>query len=305
MGKALTKIKNAICTYNSAEGITEVHEIMNAFWHAMQEKEKVYVLTKTIAQKYNEYVILDDGEGHAVFPLFTDIQELLPVKAAIEKDIRLNACIMDLDYVLRFLVEGELCDGIVINPASLNFNMPNPFYEDILDFQPASHITLIHADITDLYTDAIVSPTDEFLSGTGDVDAAIQQAGGAELKEEIREERLGIADVIGTESCGCLHSRLVFFTRPPVYTENMNYRALYDCYYNCMNVAQQAECTSIAFPCIGVGKNGIPMDAVIRISTNAVIDWLSEHEDYVIDVYFCCSRAEDKEKYQNYFDGRA
>lgn len=58
---------------------------------------------------------------------------------------------MDLKYVINFLVERQLCDGIMVNPASQNFNMPLPFYEDVLQRNPVSHITLIQADITELY----------------------------------------------------------------------------------------------------------------------------------------------------------
>lgn len=300
----LRQIYNAIETYYADDGVVEVCGIMNAFIRSIEAEEKLFVITETVehnGEKHNVFTMIYDEEGHKVFPLFTDMNELIPLKRHLEIENRCNLGIMELGFVLNFLVERQLCDGIVVNPTSQNFNAPLHFYEDILNRELSSHITLIQADITELYTDAIVSSTDEFLSGTAGVDAAIQQAGGAKLTEKI-QERLNISDVLGVKSTGDLHSRLVLFTRGPVYSEEMNYDDLYYCYYNCMNVAKQAECTSIAFPCICAGENGVPMNIVMSVSTKAVLDWLEANDDFKIDVYFCCYEDGDKENYQNYFD---
>lgn len=302
----LREVYNAIATYYADDGEVEVYGIMNAIIRSMEAEEKIFVLTenkKYEGETYTVFVMLNDQEGHEVFPLFTDMSELLPIKQMIEGKSRVNVASMDLKYVLNFLVERDLCDGIVVNPAGQDFNMPLAFYEDVLKQELESHITLIQANITELYTDIIVSSTDEFLCGKTGVDAAIQKAGGAELRKEIQGQRLNVADVIGIESTGELHSKYVFFTRGPVYTETMSSQALYDCYYNSMNVAQQAECTSIAFPCIGAGENSVPIELVIDISTRAVTDWLEKHADFKIDVYFCCYEEGVRELYQKFFDG--
>ena len=307
----LSIIRNAINTYNAGENVVEVYGIMHAFIRAMENKEDMFVLTETHeanGEEFSTFLTLTDTDDHVVFPMFTNMQELLRVKAAIgATDTRINVAIMSIDFVIPFLVEKNVCEGIVVDPESLNFNAPISFYEDMLKRSLSSHITLIKADITRLHTDAIVSSTDEHLSGSAGVDAAIQQAAGSEFCENVHKEHLDYADVIGTEAAGELRSKYVFFTRGIEYTgdDDKAYNCYYSCYLHCMNVAQQAECTSIAFPCLGAGENNVPMEIIVKAATSAVIDWLNGHTDYNIDIYFCCLRDGDLEKFQAFFDSIA
>ena len=309
---SMDQVYNAIKTYMADEGVVEIIGIRNALIRAMEADCKIYVLTEKVeynGETYSAFAIMNDEEGHTVFPLFTDMRELSVVQRELEREMewrkRYDVGIMSLKDVLTLLVERDLCDGVLVNPVSLGFNIPLGFYADVLQSSLVSHITMIHADITDLYTDAIVSSTDELLSGVGDVDAAIRAKGGEQLTEAVEGNKLALADVLGVRSAGELHSEYVFFTRCPVWAELASRQALYDCYYNCMNVAQQSKSASIAFPCIGAGGNGVPMEQVMELSTRAVSDWLSEHEDYYIDVYFCCFEEGHKEMYQAFFDSLA
>ena len=305
----LDKVYKAIATYLMGEGNVELYGIRNALIRAMEADALIYVLTRkqeVDGAMRSSFVLMNDGSGNVVFPLFTDLHELMSVKRVMEgMDTRLDVGIMELKQVLTLLVESGLCDGVVVDPDSLRFNIPLAFYADVLQASLSSHVTLIHADITDLCTDAIVSSTDQYLSGTTGVDAAIRQKGGSELREAVQDVELGIADVLRVEAAGELCSEYVLLTRAPVYSENMSQQALYDCYYNCMNVAQQSGCESIAFPCIGAGGHGVPMPMVMEISTAAVTSWMAEHPDYVIDVYFCCYEDGYKEMYQAFFDSLA
>ena len=306
----LREVYNAIETYYADDGVVEIYGIMYAFLRSIEAKETIFVLTETIehdGESYNVFTMLNDEDDHEVFPLFTDFSEMSRVKAELESTTeRLNVGIMDLGYVLKFLVERQLCDGIAVNPISQNFSAPLAFYNELLRRQLVSHVTLIQADITDLHTDAIVCPTDENFSGTSGVDAAVQSACGEELQNEIAGEKLNIADVAATENVGDLHCKYVFFTRGPIRSENIDHHAaLYDCYYNCMNVAKQAGCTSIAFPNISAGVNGVPFEMVMDAATRAVTTWLGENSDYAIDVYFCSYEDGDKERYQSFFDSLA
>lgn len=326
----MTEVFNAIATYYADEGEVELYGILNAFARAIEKETQVFVLarSKRTADDDHSFLMMRDEAGHVVFPLFTSMQELFPLKNAAEAnmDIRTSTLMMDLEYLLKLLVQDGTCEGIIVNPDSQGFNIPIAFYEDVLQHKPISHITLMNADITDLYTDVIVSSSDEHLSGEGGVDAAILQAGGEVLQGAVQGEQLGVSDVLGFKAVGDLHSKYVFFTRPPayaphrsfimtfkegmpssgspIYSESQFEQELYNCYYHCMNVAQQAECTSIAFPCIGAGRNGTPIETVVILSTCAVLDWMHEHSDYAIDVYFCCSKPEYKVLYQRYFDQR-
>lgn len=305
--KGMELIYNAVETYQAGEGVVEIIGVRNAFIRAMEAEAKIYVITEKVEIDGREeqiFVILNDGMGHDVFPLFTGMDELTPVLHALEQEKRYTVALMKLRDTLTLLTENWICDGVIINPASQNLNMPLEFYEDLLKRSLVSHVTLIHADITDLCTDAIVCSADQHISGKSGVDAAIQEKGGEAFRASLQGEELGLADVMGRKSAGALRSKCVFFTRCPVWAELPSHQALYDCYCHCMDAAQQTGCTSIAFPCIGAGRNGVPMETVIRLSTRAVTDWMAAHdEDYKIDVYFCCHTDEQRQMYQAYFDG--
>lgn len=302
----LPEIYNAIKTYQAGFGEVEVYGILNAFIRSVQAGVNCMVLTQTRehnGQKFRAFVMMKDRAGRDVFPIFTDFSQMTPFKQAVEKQGKVEVGVMPLKYVLEFLIAKDLCKSIVVNPMTQKFIAPISFYKDVLSRPLTSHITMLHADITSLYTDVIVCPTDERFSGTDGVDAAVQKAGGPEFQVLMQDDEIEIADVVAVKSAGNLHSKMVFFTRGPVFAEDMKYEDLYECYFNCMNAVKDLKGTSIAFPCISAGGNGVPMEIVVEASTRAVTTWLSANADYKIDVYFCCKKSEDKEMYQKFFDG--
>ena len=149
-------------------------------------------------------------------------------------------------------------------------------------------MTLIEADFPALHTDATVCPTNETVSGLADADHVIQQAGGDEFKaaiqSELQGEPLNVADVIAVQGRGDLRSKYVLFTNVPEYSESMNVDEMFECYLNCMNAAKDLKCTSIAFPCTSAAMKGMPMEAVVGASTQAVTTWLAANPDVKIDV---------------------
>ncbi|MBQ7797338.1 MAG: macro domain-containing protein [Lachnospiraceae bacterium] len=306
----LSDIFNAIKTCQAARGDVEAVGIANAFVREMKADKNCLVLFQNKIQNGKmdkAFVMMKDKSGRTVFPMFTDITKILPIKQTLEKQGQVEIGVMNLKMIITMLAAKQMCQGIIVNPFMQNFNAPLSFFTNTLYKEEASHVILIEADLAALHTDAIVCPTDGIISGTGSVDAMVQQTGGDVFKEavraEVQNESLDVADVIAVQSHGELHSRYVLFTNVPEYSEQMKVESIFECYLNCMNAAKELKCTSIAFPCTSAAMKGMPMEAVIGASTKAVTTWLAANQDVKIDVYFCCEKKEEKEMYQKFFDG--
>ncbi len=306
----LSDIFNAIKTCQAARGEVEAFGVANAFVRAMKEDKHCLVLfqNKMVNGKPDKaFVMMKDKAGHTVFPLFTDVTKILPIKQKLEQQGQVEIGVMNLKMVLTMLAAKQMCEGIIVNPFMQNFHLQLNFFVKLLNKEMKSHVTLIEADYADLHTGAVMCPTDETISGTESIDQMMQRAGGevfqGAIQAELQGERLETADVIAVQGKGDIHAKYVLFTNVPVYTEKMNTESILECYLNCMNVAKDLKCTSIAFPCTSKAVKGMPMEALIGASTVAVTQWLAKNPKDAMDVYFCCDTAEEKAMYQKFFDG--
>ena len=306
----LSDIFNAIKTCQAARGEVEANGIANAFARAAQEDKHCLVLFRNVMQNgkaEKAFVMMRDKNGQAMFPLFTDMTKILPVKEQVEKQEPVEIGVMNLKMLIMMLAAKQMCAGIIVNPFMQNFNAPIGFFAGAISREPISRVTLIEADLTALHTGAIVCPTDETISGEGYLDSQVQQAGAEIFKDAIKNavqnEKMETADVVAVQGKGELHAGYVLFTKIPEYSEKVELKQILESYLNCMNAAKELGCTSIAFPCTSKAMKGLPIEGVIGASTQAVTAWLANHADYKMDVYFCCETKEEKALYQKFFDG--
>jgi O-acetyl-ADP-ribose deacetylase len=138
-------------------------------------------------------------------------------------------------------------------------------------------ITLVPGDITEQQVDAIVNAANSSLMGGGGVDGAIHRRGGPEILEECRKLRassygkgLPTGQAVAT-TAGRLPARWVIHTVGPVYSKSEDRSALLaSCYRESLQVADELEARSVAFPAISTGIYGWPMDDAARIALDAV-----------------------------------
>ncbi|GMR00317.1 MAG: O-acetyl-ADP-ribose deacetylase [Zetaproteobacteria bacterium] len=162
-------------------------------------------------------------------------------------------------------------------------------------------LSSVMTDITQLEVDAIVNAANESLLGGGGVDGAIHRAAGPELLAECRS--LG----------GCptgqakitkgyrLPAKWVIHTVGPVWHggNRGEDHLLAACYRNCLDLAQQYQVRSIAFPAISCGVYRFPIKRAAHIAVETVRTFLQEQRDTSIEqVMFACFDEKIREVYE-------
>jgi O-acetyl-ADP-ribose deacetylase (regulator of RNase III) len=158
----------------------------------------------------------------------------------------------------------------------------------------------IQADITSLTIDAVVNAANESLLGGGGVDGAIHRAAGPELREEcklLHGCETGQAKV--TAGFG-LKTKFVIHTVGPVWQGGQQGEAelLASCYRQCIELAEQHNISSIAFPAISTGVFGYPKQAATEIAV-ATISEAVKGTAVIGEVVFCCFSTSDLKQYRS------
>jgi O-acetyl-ADP-ribose deacetylase len=147
-------------------------------------------------------------------------------------------------------------------------------------------IDVIRVDITTLDVDAIVNAANERMLGGGGVDGAIHRAAGPELLAACRripEVRPGVRCPTGEARLTpgfSLPARFVIHTVGPVWRGGAHGEAelLASCYRRSLELARAEGLRSIAFPAIGCGVYGYPIDDAADIAVREVRACLDAHE---------------------------
>ena len=141
-------------------------------------------------------------------------------------------------------------------------------------------IHIIQGDITQLEVDAIVNAANSSLMGGGGVDGAIHRAAGPHLKEACHP--LGgcpTGEAKITEAFN-LKAKYVIHTVGPVWNNGTQSEEalLASAYRRSLEVANEHEVRTIAFPSISTGAYRFPFEKATEIALREITAFLEEHE---------------------------
>ena len=154
-------------------------------------------------------------------------------------------------------------------------------------------------DITKAEADAIVNAANTSLLGGGGVDGAIHRVAGPELLAECRMLngcKTGQAKITKGYR---LPAKYVIHTPGPMWNggKRNEEELLKSCYENCLKLAVEHGCRTVAFPSISTGIYRFPLDRASVIAVGTILKFLSLHPN--MDVQMVCFDRETFQCYQN------
>ena len=156
-------------------------------------------------------------------------------------------------------------------------------------------LQIIRQDITLIKCDAVVNPTDRWLSGGGGADAAIHDAAGKNLDLHCEEiGSLSVGEAIITPAYDMPYCKHIIHVVGPVWQGGLDGERvlLRSCYLEALKLAWENKCRCVAFPLIASGTYGYPKDKVLKLATATISEFLMKHEMNVYLVVY------DKESYE-------
>lgn len=163
-------------------------------------------------------------------------------------------------------------------------------------------IKLIQGDITTVDTDAIVNAANNSLLGGGGVDGAIHRKAGPELLEACKKLngcKTGDAKLTGGYQ---LPADYVIHTVGPVWHggNQEEPELLASCYRKSMQLAEEQQITSIAFPSISTGVYGYPIQKAAAVALRTLIEILEQDTaSSVEEVIIVCFSQQDLKVYRD------
>lgn len=133
-------------------------------------------------------------------------------------------------------------------------------------------LALLRGNIVETRVDAIVNAANSGLRGGGGVDGAIHRAGGPAIMQECRTIGGCPTGSAVATTAGNLPAKHVFHAVGPVYSGTLeDAHLLASAYQSCLDLAEQLQIKSIAFPAISTGIYGYPLDEAAPIALRTII----------------------------------
>ncbi len=146
-------------------------------------------------------------------------------------------------------------------------------------------IEILQGDITEMDVDAIVNAANTNLVLGGGLAGAIRTKGGASIQKECDKEGPVPLGGAAITTGGNLKARHVIHAASMVLGGTTSSRSLLDSTHNSLKLAEDKGLKTIAFPAIGTGVGGFPIEQCARIMLQETLNFL-QHSKSIQQVYF-------------------
>jgi len=147
-------------------------------------------------------------------------------------------------------------------------------------------IEIIQGDITDMEVGAIVNAANTDLKLGSGVAGAIRKKGGPSIQHECDEHgpiSIGEAALTGA---GDLKARYVIHAAGMHVGGSVSSESLKATTKNSLIIASDNRVETLAFPAIGTGVGGFPLEECANIMINTILEYLSNDGNSIERVYF-------------------
>lgn len=147
-------------------------------------------------------------------------------------------------------------------------------------------LRITFGDITKVEADAIVNAANTSLLGGGGVDGAIHRAAGPELLKECRMLNGCVTGRAKITKGYRLPAKYVIHTPGPVWNggRKKEEQLLKSCYENCLRLAAEHGCKTVAFPSVSTGIYRFPLDKASVIAVGTILEFLKQHPDMEVQM---------------------
>jgi O-acetyl-ADP-ribose deacetylase (regulator of RNase III) len=149
-----------------------------------------------------------------------------------------------------------------------------------------STLSLLRGDITDLEIDSFVFYAQNDLSLGSGFGSAISLRGGPSVRKEL--EKLGPLKVTeaAVTSAGDMKARFIIHAVGPKFQEEDTEHKLKATIDNALRLAEEKGIKNIAFPPMGAGFYGVPLDISAGITVRSIAEFLN-NADGIKDIVIC------------------
>lgn len=166
----------------------------------------------------------------------------------------------------------------------------------------ATQVVLMMGDITETAVDAIVNAANTELKLGGGVSGAIRDAAGGELQYELNRLAasgpIAPGDVVVTQSYGIRSTRYILHAATSLGTEDVVGRGI----RNVLRACDAKGLRSVAFPALGAGSGGLPIDRCARIFQEELTAYLTTGESHVDRVLLVLWTKSEFDAFAGVFD---
>ena len=147
-------------------------------------------------------------------------------------------------------------------------------------------------DITSLPVDALVYYAREDLQLGSGHGTAIQMRGGEEVKRQLRSEgSMGMGDAVIT-TAGGMAARYIIHACGPKFQEPDTEWKLKACIASALKCADEKGLKSIAFPPMGAGFYGVPLELCSDVMTETIWNFL-QRKTSLMEVIICVTDSRE------------